>query len=152
VGQATGVYGRMSWAADFPRLTPHNHRVTSPATEIYNCVAWAAEDVEHWWQPGEYWLPANWPKDDFGLKALEQAFRALGYESCDIYTSLESGFAKVALYGSGFIYTHAARQLPKGKWTSKLGRGEDIEHDSPDDVAGGVYGVVMSIMKRRVSA
>ncbi len=150
MGQATGVHGRMSWASDFPHLTEHNHRVTSPATEIYNCVAWAAEDVDHWWQPGRILVkPANWPKDDFGLKALEQAFRALGYENCEMDGGLESGVVKVALYASGLFYTHAARQLPNGKWTSKLGRGEDIEHDSPEDVAGGVYGTVVSIMKRR---
>jgi hypothetical protein len=41
----------MSWTDDFPRLTPHNHRVTSPATAIYNSVAWAAEDLEHWQHP-----------------------------------------------------------------------------------------------------
>jgi hypothetical protein len=57
----------------------------------------------------------------------------------------------VALYGTALTYTHAARQLPTGKWTSKLGKGEDIEHDTPEDVAGGVYGDVMQIMKRPVS-
>jgi hypothetical protein len=56
------------------------------------------------------------------------------------------------LYGYGFVYTHAARQLPSGKWTSKLGKGEDIEHDSPYDVGGGVYGEVMQVMKRAVPA
>ena len=56
--------------------------------------------------------------------------------------TLESGFEKVALYGSGFMYTHAARQLPDGRWTSKLGQKEDITHNTPDDVAGGVYGEV----------
>ena len=25
---------------EFPRLTPDNHQVTSPATPDYNCVAW----------------------------------------------------------------------------------------------------------------
>jgi len=64
--------------------------------------------------------------------------------------ALEPGFLKVALYGFGFTYTHAARQLPNGKWTSKLGKGEDIEHDNPDDVAGGLYGEVFEIMKRAV--
>jgi hypothetical protein len=93
----------MSWAGDFPRLTPRNHRVASLATAIYNCVAWAAEDVEHWWQPGEYWLPADWPKDDFGLRALERAFRRLGYESSAMDVGLESGFAKVALYFSSLF-------------------------------------------------
>jgi hypothetical protein len=53
----------MSWADDFPRLTAQNHRSTSPATPDYNCVAWAAGDLEHWWQPGVYWLPPDWPHD-----------------------------------------------------------------------------------------
>lgn len=62
--------------------------------------------------------------------------------------SLEQGFEKVALYGSGAEYTHAARQLPSGKWTSKLGKAEDIEHDTPEDVAGGLYGELIEIMTR----
>jgi hypothetical protein len=55
-------------------------------------------------------------------------------------------------YGSSWFYTHAARQLPTGKWTSKLGKAEDIEHDSPDDVAGGIYGEVVLFMRRQSNA
>ncbi len=88
----------------FPRLTPANHRVTSPAAQDHNCVAWAAGDTEHWWQPGGFW-PVELPQSEFGIGALEQAFLALGYVDCGVITSLEPGFAKVALYGSGFVYT-----------------------------------------------
>src|SRR4051794_32435817 len=123
---------------DFPRLTEHNHRVTSPATAEYNCIAWSAGVTDRWWQPGVYW-PVATPEDDFGIGVLEQAFVALGFEGCDD-DSLEVGFEKVALYGSSLFYNHAARQLPDGKWTSKLGRSEDIEHGTPNDVAGGVHG------------
>ncbi len=140
----------MIQSSDFPRLTPHNHRVTSPETTDYNCVAWAAGDAEHWWQPGEYWQPADWPEDDCGLGALAQAFLALGYADCGMNQGLEPGYLKVALYGSGAAYTHAARQLPTGKWTSKLGKGEDIEHDTAEDVTGGVYGEVMGVMQKPV--
>ena len=42
-------------------------------------------------------------------------------------------------------------QTPGGKWSSKLGKAEDIEHDTPDDVAGGIYGEVVQILKRRVT-
>ena len=140
----------MSPSANFPHLTPANHRETSPADPRYNCVAWAAEDTSRWWQPGVYWRPADWPGNDFGLGALERAFRELGYEDA-ADDSLEPGFLKVALYGSGLLYTHAARQLPSGKWTSKLGKGVVIEHDTPEVVAGGVYGDVMQVMKRRVA-
>jgi hypothetical protein len=50
--------------------------------------------------------------------------------------------------GNNLFYTHAARQLPGGKWTSKLGKAEDIEHDITDAVAGGVHGEVVVIMRR----
>jgi hypothetical protein len=133
-------------AEAFPRLRESSYRSTSPSDVRYNCVAWAAEDSEHWWQPGFYWpVPAS--RDDVGIDALENAFQCLGYEPC-LDESLEPGFEKVALYGFGFFYTHAARQLANGKWTSKLGKAEDIEHDSPDDVAGGLYGEVVQFMRR----
>jgi hypothetical protein len=138
----------MIGSKEFPRLTADNHRVTSPATLTYNCIAWAAGDTEHWWQPGKYWEPKDWPEDDVSPGALEHAFSALGYQDCAMDARLEPGFEKVALYGIGSEYTHAARQLPHGKWTSKLGKAEDIEHDTPEDIAGGIYGAVMAIMKR----
>jgi hypothetical protein len=140
----------MNANADFPRLTPANHRVTSPPTIDYNCVAWAAQDTQNWWQPGMFWIPPDWPANDYGLGALENVFRSLGYVDCEHEAGLEPGFQKVALYGYGFVYTHAARQLLSGKWTSKLGKDQDIEHDTPDDVAGGLYGEVMQVMRRAV--
>ncbi|WP_445013645.1 DUF7689 domain-containing protein [Paludisphaera borealis] len=51
---------------NFPRLSPGNHRLTSPAAVEYNCIAWAADDVDHRWQPGVYW-PAETSTEDFGL-------------------------------------------------------------------------------------
>ncbi len=131
---------------DFPRLTPENHRATSPAAVEYNCVAWAAGDTENWWQPGFFWR-TQIPSDEYGIGALVDAFKSLGFESCE-NDSPEPGFERVALYGSTLLYTHAARQLVGGKWTSKLGKAEDIEHDSPDVVAGGIYGEVVEIMRR----
>jgi hypothetical protein len=151
MGHRKGIHILMEASPDFPRLKSDNHHETSPASISYNCVAWAAEDTQHWWQPGLYWRPSSWPLNDFGLGALEQAFRELGYVDCGMDEKLETGFIKVALYASSsFIYTHAARQLPSGKWTSKLGKYIDVEHDTPAVVAGGLYGEVMQIMKRPI--
>jgi hypothetical protein len=61
---------------------------------------------------------------------------------------LEPGFEKIAPFADADgLPTHAARQLPGGRWTSKLGELEDIEHDL-NDVAGTAYGTVVQIMKR----
>ena len=130
----------------FPNLTEQNHNVTSPRTVDYNCVAWAAGDSNRWWQPGIYW-PIPSTKDGCGIGELVLAFESLGYESCDD-GSLESGFEKIALYAIGMMYTHVARQLANGSWTSKLGQLEDIQHDSPAVIEGSDYGEVLQFMKR----
>jgi len=134
----------------FPRLTPSNHQVTSTPATDYNCIAWSVGDTDNWWQPGVFW-PLPVLAGDYGMGVLEQLFRSLGYEDSGSDTNLEAGFEKVALYGSGLFYTHAARQLSNGKWTSKLGKEDDIEHDTPEDVAGGVYGEMVQVMKRTVA-
>lgn len=132
---------------DFPRLTPTNHRVTSPASTAYNCIAWAAHDVTRWWQPGRYW-PSRVDVPTGSFMQLVQMFADLGFRECE-GPDPEPGFEKVALYTEGGgLYTHAARSLPSGRWTSKLGETEDIEHDTPDDVAGGIYGEVFGFMRR----
>ncbi len=76
-----------------------------------------------------------------------EAFRFLGYEECDDGT-LEAGFEKLALNGSAMMYTHAARQLPDGKWTSKLGQLQDITHSKTEAIEGGDYGEVVQYMRR----
>jgi hypothetical protein len=81
------------------------------------------------------------------LAAYIQAYQTLGYEICDA-DLLETGYQKIALYiDPRGIPTHAARQLPNGKWTSKLGWLEDIEHEL-DGLVGDRYGVVGQILKR----
>ncbi len=133
----------------FPGLTPNNHHTTSPASDDYNCIAWSAGDNENWWQPNVFW-PIQTSPNDFGIGVLEQLFHALGYEDCGLDFSLELGIEKVALFGNSLYYTHSARQLPNGKWTSKLGKAEDIEHDTPQIIAGGVYGELVQVMKRPI--
>jgi len=138
----------MNQHRDFSRLNRSNHVDTSPATSLYNCIAWAAGDAGRWWEPGRYW-PVTSDRLDHGLNTLIDAFKALGFELCED-GEVENDFEKVALFASFSEFTHAARQLPTGKWTSKLGKSLDIEHDSPRDVAGGLYGEVAAYMKRRV--
>ncbi len=131
--------------AVFPRLAASSHQVTSPRDPQYNCIAWAAEDDSKWWQPGSYWpiTPV-----DVTVEALQGVFEGLGYSIC-ADGSVEVGLEKVVLYGNAMgEYTHAARQLSDGRWTSKLGRGQDITHTNPEDVAGGSYGTVAAFLSR----
>ena len=61
----------------------------------------------------------------------------------------EAGYVKVALYAKDGKWTHAARQLESGRWTSKLGIYEDIEHAAPQDLCGDLYGQIHNVMRRQ---
>jgi hypothetical protein len=84
------------------------------------------------------------------LVAFVEAFRVLGYEECDD-GSLEDGYQKIAIFADDAGNpTHAARQLPNGEWTSKLGQLEDIVHATVDDVNGPTYGTPVEFMRRSI--
>ncbi len=61
---------------------------------------------------------------------------------------LEPGYQKIALFARAGVPKHAARQLPSGRWISKLWI-EDIEH-ALHDLTGMAYGTVVLVMKRPV--
>ena len=81
------------------------------------------------------------------LEAFRAVFATLGYAVCSGH-ELESGFEKIALFADSLAMpTHVVRQLKNGRWTSKLGKAEDIEHDL-HDLEGDLYGMVVQVMKR----
>ncbi len=134
----------------FPRLIGSAYRVTSPATRQYNCIAWAVGTDDCPWDhtpgnPFAYW-PHRIPRDG-QVSSLVAVFQTLGYVACD-HGRVEEGVEKLALYADDNEYTHVARQLENGKWTSKLGGLEDIEHELPEDVLCDDYGQVVGFMKR----
>lgn len=134
----------------FPGLLFSEFEVTSPRTNAYNCIAWAAGETHVWWWPaGRYW-PGGVPHVDT-VEAFRDAFQTKGYTPCET-GSLEEGFEKVALYtGVDGRVTHAARQLQCGKWTSKLGGEWDITHELKG-LEGDEYGRVVCYLKRRTAA
>jgi hypothetical protein len=82
------------------------------------------------------------------MHAFLDVYRLSGYESCSGWT-MEDGYEKIALYAdSSGLPTHAARQLPGGRWTSKLGRHVDIEHADRYALQGSDYGSPVFFMRR----
>jgi len=135
----------------FPNLC--TYQTTSPATIIYNCIAWAAEDTQRFWWPDPslaYYWPPSVPREETIIRFIE-AFRALGYNPCDD-GSLESGWQKVVIYADSLRKPkHMARQLSNGFWTSKMGRDLDITHNRVEDLEGPFYGSVVQYLRRRFS-
>src|SRR5438552_3557582 len=108
-------------------------RVVEPnsATSAYNCIAWAVGCIDVWWWPdaaGEAFWPEGIPREET-MTAVVAAFATVGYQACE-NSKFEAGWEKVALYALAGIPTHAARQMPDGKWASKLGRGPLVGHNT----------------------
>jgi hypothetical protein len=142
-------------AAHFPNIGQGNDRDTSPKDTRYNCIAHAASSQNRWWWPdsmGQAYWPPSAPREET-IGAFIISYGTLGYVQCPD-GSLEQGYEKIVVYAKGpgnTEPTHAARQLPSGKWTSKLGQVEDIEHDTPAVVEGPCYGQAVLYMKRGIT-
>lgn len=135
------------------RATPY--KVTSDSTPAYNCVAWALGETHRSWDPfdspSKHW-PADVSRDD-SVEALQDALATEGFADCDD-GSFEAEFVKLAIFADDEGFTHVARQLPSGRWTSKLGADCDIEHElealvshrSPSALYR--YGEIVAFMRR----
>lgn len=141
----------IGWLEDlFPKLRGGSYRIIGPRDPVYNCLAWAAGTTDAWWWPSgdpaqTYW-PNGAPREET-LDSLRVAFAMLGYAICD-HEVAEPGYEKVAFFISAEkVPTHAARQVASGRWTSKLGQLELIEHDLRD-LEGEAYGAVALVLKR----
>ncbi|HEV3261175.1 MAG TPA: hypothetical protein VG013_30260 [Gemmataceae bacterium] len=125
--------------------------IKSPRDRNHNCIAFAVSDNRNWWWP-DLAEEDTWPTEVARVEtvgAFRDAFATLGYVVCN-HGQLEGGYEKIALFALAGKPKHAARQLPSGRWTSKLGAMEDIEH-ALHDLTGMVSGSVVLVMKRPVA-
>lgn len=131
----------------FPNLNDNNHRTTSPPSLSYNCFGGAIVGGEVLMGPERGYIWPSGAPANHNLSSFEIAIAEYGYQPCDS-SALDPGWEKIALFGIPDHVDHAARQLSSGRWTSKLGKEEDIEHDTAEAVCGGVYGPLLAFFKR----
>jgi hypothetical protein len=139
----------------FPNLSREKFSPESESTFDYNCIAWAAGDIDDPWWPHQdpqlgYW-PITWRAEK--IECFVEAFRVVGnYEECGQDFGLEQGYEKVALYVNDKNEPkHMARQLPTGLWTSKMGvEGWDIIHETVHGIEGDVYGHAVLALRRPI--
>jgi hypothetical protein len=126
---------------------------TSDATNEYNCLAWALGINWTRYDPepqcaGYYWFPGVERK--WNERNIRQIFQNHGYEEADNY-DLEDGYEKIVFYISADGEPqHFSRQLPNGRWTSKLGDLNDIEHDTLECIAVEDYGRPQVVLQRKI--
>jgi hypothetical protein len=153
MGKKKGLHRLSSDREDkFPTLAIAGYEVTSTETWRYNCIAHAADDHDHWWESPVFYKPrCYWPPSamrGYTIDALVSAFQAIGYTLC-ADGELEDGFDKVVLYSNDRgEWTHAAKQVADGSWSSKLGPWEDIRHATVEAIECPDYGKASKYMKR----
>jgi len=156
----------------FPNLLPGEYNLKSPVDPTYNCLAFAADiDTKRLWPGKEYYPLYDWPRhltNEDTIECVCEYFAAIGYKVClrpswwaylfKILTlrdpsifALERGFEKIAIYGIAKEPLHLSKQIPDGRWKSKLGYGRDIEHNTLKALECQDYGKPVVIMKKRIS-
>ena len=133
----------------FPRLAADGYRITSDPSEEQNLSVTRRIDRANGGTQRKMMFGRMVCRETILSVRLLLFFSTLGYALCDSGTH-EAGYEKVAIYSDGDEYTHAARQLADGSWTSKLGPDDDIEHPRPESLAGGKYGSVVRMLKRPI--
>jgi len=131
----------------FPQLASEGYEIVGDPTEQYNCIAYAAGDTSRWWEHSENHHWPGYASRSNSMESLKQVFLGLGFQPCND-SRMEDGYQKVALYEQEGAWTHAAVQMPNGRWRSKMGRGPVIEHQSPQSLSGGIYGEPSTCMRR----
>lgn len=139
---------RQWWA----NLKPTDFHFTSRKKKTYNCLRWAMGKKDIWVdmdmiQQMHNLDPATLDHSANGY--AECLNKYYGYEICENGDS-EEGFEKVALYEKNGDWTHIARLLPNGHWTSKMGKLEDIEHYTLESLSGRLYGKFALFMRKPV--
>ena len=114
---------------------------------------------DQWWEPyaagGIAEDRGHWPEGlphDREPDTLRELFRREGFVGCED-GRLDPVMVKIALYQmrddeGGYIWTHVARQLKTGLWTSKLGSSYEVTHRSIGDLEGELYGAVYAYMAK----
>lgn len=136
----------------FKNLKPGAYSITSREDIRYNCVAWANDDTAMWWDhipgPGHYW-PRRVPKGRTA-EIYVRLFTDRGYANTE-NRAYEDGYEKVAIFrNANGDFSHVAKMLPSGAWTSKLGLLQDIEHETLE-VLLPEYGEIFEYLRRKIT-
>lgn len=137
---------------NFPNSFAEPFKKTSEATDVYNCIAWAANiNTQRFWPDpyGGYEWPKELPFEET-LDAFIEFYKTFGY-SITRDGSYKEGYIKIVIFTKNSSPTHAARQLSEDTWTSKLGENIDVSHTLAA-IQDGFYGRVAVFMVKKLSA
>jgi hypothetical protein len=146
------VEAQLAAESQIPSLQGSSYEPQSNRNPGYNCFAWAIRDSDHVVAPPGTASWARWSDKVPTWETLATYIQFYecegGFERC-VDGSLEQGYEKIALFTSeNGDPLHAARQLPSGRWTSKLGKGIDVEHDLDTIDGQELVGSLAVFMKR----
>ncbi len=122
-----------------------NFIFTSKQTWDYNCVMWALH-IDHIWKDFGY-SDDGYLNPDQTTTPYINFYKENGFVICE-NALLEDGFEKICIFSNRGNFSHVSRQLADGRWASKMGNYEDIEHSAVTDVGGVGYGNPEFYMKR----
>ncbi|QDU25101.1 RTX-I toxin determinant A from serotypes 1/9 [Anatilimnocola aggregata] len=137
----------------FPNLGV-NYEVLGPSTPTYNCIAASVGVYTHdVWNttPTLEWANSVYQSRGFsGPIAFNSAAGSALLANPNVEVVVVYGFSGGTgpYLPSGSIITHAAARSADGTWVSKMGDLALIRHQTPQSIAGGMYGQPLYLYSR----
>lgn len=125
-----------------------NFGFTSVQTWDYNCVMWSLNIDDDW--KDFFYTEDGYVSPDQSINPYINFFKERGFQICE-NGELEPGQTKICIYSKNGIFSHVSRLMENGRWASKMGNYEDIEHLSEFDVSGIGYGKPETYMKKAMA-
>jgi hypothetical protein len=153
----------------FPNLKHGDAQIASKVDAAQNCLGFVIGDKKRPWWPWS-WSPAGygapgglvppnyWPDDlpsDETVPTIRMALERFGCKVCDsVGDPNRNEIERAVIYASAAgTAAHVAKELPNGRWASKLGDFHDIHHRTTANLEGNVYGhVVLTLCRPREGA
>lgn len=137
----------------FPNISLSNSTVVGFGTSRYNCAGYAFGDTKRWWWPSspEYGEYEYWPEGfsrNHSVQNFDELFEAVNATEVPekFWNDVHPGWVSIALYvDDDNVPMHLARLADDGRWISKTGAEELIEHEHLEDIGGGLYGHVAKV-------
>ena len=130
---------------DFSIIFPQDRRGVNCHGHAIGVNKWVCPSINPvgWWPSGV--------DRDYSVSGWGNMLSHYGWRSVDS-SRVERGWEKLAVFTTNHVVSHSCKQLPNGRWESKLGESVILSNHTLEGISDGPYGVPAGFFRRKISS